>query len=87
MFAARSGRFIGMLAESVNDFDPIGSLSVEILIDGATTIKTNYQLQSGCYEAMWNSTTVPAGTVHTILAAATDSVGTSQPTFSVVLVE
>ena len=73
--------------DAVDDFDPIGTLSVEILIDGTTTIAENYQPQSGYYEAIWDSTTVPAGTMHTILATATDSGGVSQSTISVVLVE
>lgn len=73
--------------DAVDDFDPIGSLTVEILIDGTTTIATNYEFGSGYYEAMWDTTTVPPGTMHTILATATDSAGNSQTSLSVVLVE
>ncbi len=73
--------------DAVDDLDSIGSLSVEILIDGATTITAVYQFSSGYYEAVWDSTTVPPGTMHTILATATDSGGTSQSVLSVVLVE
>ena len=73
--------------DAVDDYDPIGSLSVEILIDGTTTIISTYNLTSGYYEATWDSTTVAPGTTHTILATATDSGGTSQTALSVVLVE
>ena len=73
--------------DAVDDFDPIGSLSVEILIDGTTTLATSYEFSSGYYEAMWDSTTVPPGTMHTILATATDSMGNSQTSLSVVFVE
>ncbi len=73
--------------DAVDDLDPIGSLSVEILIDGTTTIAASYNLLSGYYEATWDSTTVPPGTTHTILATATDSGGGSQTTLAVVLVE
>ena len=77
--------FIGV--DAVDDFDPIGSLSVEILIDGTTTITAIYGLSYGYYEAMWDSETVPSGTMHTVLAMATDSEGNSRSTLSVVLVE
>jgi hypothetical protein len=73
--------------DAVDDFDPIGTLTVEILIDGTTMIATNYEFLSGYYEATWDSTTVPPGTMHTILATATDSAGNSQTSLSVVLVE
>lgn len=73
--------------DAVDDFDPIGSLSVEILIDGTTSIMASYVLISGYYEALWDSTTVPPGTMHTVLATATDSEGNSQATLAVVLVE
>lgn len=73
--------------DAVDDMDPIGSLSVEILIDGTTPIATVYEFSSGYYEASWDSTTVPPGTMHTILATATDSMGNSQTSLSVVLVE
>lgn len=73
--------------DAVDDFDPIGSLSVEILIDGTTSIMASYVLISGYYEALWDSTTVPPGTMHTVLATATDSEGNSQAALAVVLVE
>ena len=73
--------------DAVDDFDPIGSLSVEIVIDGATTITATYEFVSGYYEAVWDGTTVPPGTTHTILAIATDSGGTSQSALTFVLVE
>lgn len=78
---------VSIWVDAVDDFDPIGSLSVEILIDGTTPITAIYQLSSGYYEATWDSTTVPPGTMHTILATATDSGGSSQTSLSVVLVE
>lgn len=73
--------------DAVDDFDPIGSLSVEILIDGTTSIMASYVLISGYYEALWDGTTVPPGTMHTVLATATDSEGNSQAALAVVLVE
>ena len=76
-----------VLVDTVDDFDPIGSLSVKILIDGTTTMAASYSLSSGYYEAMWDTATVSPGTMHTIQATATDSEGNSQAALSFVLVE
>ena len=79
--------FVFVRVDAVDDLDPIGSLLVEILIDGTTSIAASYVLSSGYYEATWDSTAVAPGTMHAILATATDSGGSSQSTLSVVLVE
>ncbi|MCZ6538597.1 MAG: Ig-like domain-containing protein [Chloroflexi bacterium] len=73
--------------DAVDDFDPMGTLSVEILVDGTMTITAHYVPLSGYYEAIWDSMQVPSGTMHTIMARATDSGGSSQTTLSVVFVE
>ena len=76
-----------VLVDTVDDFDPIGTLSVRILVDGTTTIAASYSQSSGYYEAMWDSSTVSPGTMHTIQATATDSEGNSQVAFTFVHVE
>jgi hypothetical protein len=73
--------------DSVDDLDPIGSLTVTILIDGTTPMVATYSYTSGYYEAMWDSSTVSQGTMHTILATSIDSEANSQSTLGVVLVE
>lgn len=73
--------------DAIDDFDAPGSLSVVILIDGAAPIMASYSPVSGYYEAIWDSSTVLPGTMHTLTATATDSVGNSQATLIALLVE
>ncbi len=52
--------------------DPVGTLAVEVSIDGGAWQATTYNSGSGYYELDWDTTTVADGS-HTIDARATDS--------------
>ncbi len=69
-----------ILVDALSDHDPIGSLAVEIQIDGETVISAKYSHCSGYYGAIWDSSAERPGTMHTIIAKATDSVGKSKST-------
>jgi hypothetical protein len=63
--------------DAVDDRDPIGSLTVSIVVDGVTSIPATFSPVTGYYEAIWDSSVVPTGTLHTIGATVIDSDGDS----------
>jgi hypothetical protein len=73
--------------DAIDDKDPIGTLVVSILIDGTSSISAVYSPASGYYEAVWDSSSVPVGTLHTISANVIDSEGDATSIVSVVSVE
>jgi hypothetical protein len=78
------GGIVFILIDAVGRFDPTGSLKVEISVDGTTPIAASNSPVSGYYGAIWYSTTVPSGSLHTLVATATDSAGKSKSTNAVV---
>jgi len=73
--------------DAIDDIDPLGSLTVSVLIDGITTIMAGYSSASGYYEAIWDSSAVPAGTLHTFVANVVDSEGNTASALTVVSVQ
>jgi hypothetical protein len=73
--------------DAIDDVDQLGSLAVSILIDGITSVVAGYSPASGYYEAIWDSSAIPTGTLHTIVANVIDSEGNTASALSVVSVE
>ncbi len=73
--------------DAVDDRDAIGTLAVSISIDGTSVIPATFSQSSGYYEAFWDSSIVPVGTLHTIGANVIDSDGDTTTIVTVVSVE
>ncbi len=78
------GGVVFILIDAAGDLDPTGSLKVEVQIDSRTTIRADYSASSGYYGAIWDSTGVRAGSMHTLTANVSDSAGNSNSTHTVV---
>ncbi|MBC8453298.1 MAG: hypothetical protein H8D69_02355 [Chloroflexi bacterium] len=67
-----------ILIDAVSDHEPVGDLDVEIQVDGTTLLVAKYSSLSGYYGAIWHSSAEKPGTMHTLIAKATDSAGNTK---------
>jgi hypothetical protein len=75
-----------VLIDAVSDHETVGTLNVDLQIDGATLIQAEYSPLSGYYGVIWDSSAERSGTMHTLIAKVTDSAGNSRSTLTTVLV-
>lgn len=75
-----------ILIDAAGDLDPVGGLKVDIVIDGSISMRATYSASSGYYGAIWDSSAVKSGTMHTLTAKVSDSAGNSKSTHTVVSV-
>jgi len=75
-----------ILIDAASDVDPMGSLKVEIRIDRTTCIEATYSPASGYYGAIWDSSALRSGTMHSLTAEVFDSAGNSKSTHAIVSV-
>lgn len=80
------GGSVFILLDAASDVDPVGSLDVEVRIDRTTHIEATYSATSGYYGAIWDSSDLPSGTMHSITAEVMDSAGNSKSTHAIVSV-
>lgn len=80
------GGSVFILIDAASDVDPEGSLKVEVRIDRTTLIEATYSSESGYYGAIWDSSALPSGTMHTVSAKVLDSAGNSKLTHAIVSV-
>ncbi|MDG0868049.1 hypothetical protein GKO46_13355 [SAR202 cluster bacterium JH702] len=80
------GRDVFILVDALSDHETVGNLRVELLVDGATLISAKYSPLSGYYGAIWDSSSERSGSIHTIIAKVTDSVGNTKSTLTTVSV-